>query len=83
MLTLTEGKRRQEEKTVFLGELEIGATFYAKLFRGGEESVYLYGKDLLIDLLRPDCGCTVDYPDCFAVYEYRPVDIVGEIREVK
>lgn len=83
MLKLTKVPGDRGPTKVFLSQIEVGTTFYGKIYKDGAKLLLLWAYGVLVDLESPQFTWTIPFPQDFCVYEYCPVDIVGEIREVK
>lgn len=88
MLKITREAANVATEKIFLPEIPIGTTFYAKLHRNDESArlfLRMYGG--IVDLENPrrtwGQGSEVDTSlQYFDLFEYRPVDIVGTVKEI-
>lgn len=87
MFKLTNAPAAREPKKIFLSEIPMGTTFYARLFYDSYPILFLRMWNGLVNINTP--SHVWDVPEnsptgrSFDLYDYRPVDIVGEIREIE
>lgn len=82
MFKLTNAPAPREPKKIFLSEIPIGTTFYARLFHESRPILFLRMYQGLVNIENPQQTWT-NFSEEHALYDYRPVDIVGEIREIE